>query len=226
MAALVSVRDARERTIATLSKLFADDVLDVEEFERRVSLVHRAGTVAEIEEVLADQPGGSKAPAPLPKKPTALVPARDVRASQTIVSIMGGSHQKGGWTSPRKLRVIAFMGGSILDFREARLPAGETEVSIFIVMGGVQIIVPPELAVATSGMAIMGGFEHLERAPLEPDPDRPVLRVTGFALMGGVSIETRLAGESERDARRRRKRELKERDQEQKQLTDGRPRHG
>jgi hypothetical protein len=106
----------------------------------------------------------------------------------------------------------------VLDFREARLPPGETHVSVFILMGGVQIIVPPELAVETSGMAIMGGFEHLERAPAVADPERPVLRVTGFAMMGGVAVETRLAGESERDARRRRRKELKE----QKRLGDGR----
>jgi hypothetical protein len=49
----------------------------------------------------------------------------------------------------------------------------------------------------------------MERRPPEPDPDRPVLRVTGLAIMGGVAIETRLLGESERDAHRRRKRERK-----------------
>ena len=224
MAALVSVRDARERTIATLSQLFAEDVLDVDEFDRRVTLVHRAASVAEVEEIIADLPAAKNAPAPAPKKTTALVPAKDVRTSQTIVNILGGSNRKGAWSSPRKLRVIAVMGGSVLDFREARLPAGETEVSVFILMGGVQIIVPPELAVETSGMAVMGGFEHLARAPVEPDPDRPILRVTGFAMMGGVAVETRLAGESERDARRRRKRERKEHEKEQKQLGDGRRR--
>jgi hypothetical protein len=224
MGALVSVRDARERTIATLSQLFADDVLDVDEFDRRVSLVHRAGSVAEIEAVTADLPVAGNAAAAAPKPSTALVPARDVRASQTIVSILGGANREGAWTCPRKLRVIAVMGGSVLDFREARLPAGETEVSVFILMGGVHIIVPPELAVATSGMAVMGGFEHLERAPLEPDAERPMLRVTGFAMMGGVAVETRLAGESERDARRRRKRERTQRGREQKQLGEGRRR--
>jgi hypothetical protein len=213
---LISLRDARERTIALLSKHFADDVLDVDEFDRRVSLVHRANSVAEVEAVAAGLPGVSTPPAP--QVPAALVPAAEVRDRQTLVSILGGSNRQGTWTSPRTLRVIAIMGGSVLDFREARLPPGETQVSVFILMGGVQIIVPPELAVETSGMAIMGGFEHLERAPSVADPERPVLRVTGFAMMGGVSVETRLAGESERDARRRRRKEIKE----QKRLGDGR----
>ena len=77
-------------------------------------------------------------------------------------------------------------------------------------MGGVQIIVPPGLAVEVNGTAIMGGFDHLERAPPTPDPDRPVLSISGFAMMGGVHIETRLPGEDERGSRRRQRRERRE----------------
>ena len=74
-------------------------------------------------------------------------------------------------------------------------------------MGGVEIIVPPHLPVEAEGVAIMGGFDHVDRAPAEPDPGAPLLRVTGLAFMGGVHIEMRLPGESGRDARKRRRRE-------------------
>jgi hypothetical protein len=53
----------------------------------------------------------------------------------------------------------------------------------------------------------MGGFETFDRVPPVVDPDEPILRINGLAIMGGLSIETRLVGESRRDARRRRKRE-------------------
>jgi hypothetical protein len=108
---------------------------------------------------------------------------------------------------PRKLNVMTVMGGAKLDFREARLPEGEVEIRVGALMGGVEIIVPPTLAVESNGAAIMGGFEHVDRAPVALEPGSTVLRITGLALMGGVSIETRLIGESSRQARRRRKRE-------------------
>jgi hypothetical protein len=75
-------------------------------------------------------------------------------------------------------------------------------------MGGVQLIVPPTLSVEVSGAAICGGFGHVERIAAQADPDRPVLRVRGVAVFGGVAVETRLPGESERDADRRHKRAL------------------
>ena len=54
--------------------------------------------------------------------------------------------------------------------------------------GGVQIIVPPGLAVEVHGTAIMGGFQNVNRAPAHPDPDAPLLRVHGLAFMGGVDV--------------------------------------
>jgi hypothetical protein len=42
------------------------------------------------------------------------------------------------------------------------------------------------------------------------DPDRPILRVRGSAIFGNVEVQTRLPGETERDAHRRRRRERKE----------------
>jgi hypothetical protein len=110
---------------------------------------------------------------------------------------------------PRHLRIIATFGGAELDFREAQMAPGVTELKITALFGGVDIVVPPHLAVECDASAIFGGFEEIHRAPRSLDPDRPVLRITGLAMFGGVSIETRLPGESRRDARKRSKREAK-----------------
>jgi hypothetical protein len=211
-AKLVALRDARDQIIARLTDHFAKDDLEMEEFERRLTAAHRAESVADLDTLVADLPATgapSTALAPAPRR-VAIAPASSVEDRRTMVAIMGGFQRNGPWTAPRHLRIFCFWGGAQLDFREARLPEGTTEVSVFAMMGGVQIIVPPGLAVEMDGTAIMGGFEHMERAPAEPYPGRPVLRVRGFVMMGGVSVQTRLPGETERDARRREKKERKQ----------------
>jgi hypothetical protein len=197
----------RERVIAELSDRFAEGALEVEEFEHRVALAHRSESVVEIEALVADLPAAARPRTPTPATGRELVPEAQVRRRATLFAVMGGTERKGVWRVPRTMNVVALMGGAKIDLREAQLPAGLIELRVVALMGGVEIIVPPSLAVEASGAAIMGGFEHVDRAPVRPEPDAPLLRVVGLALLGGVSVEMRLPGESSREARRRRKRE-------------------
>ncbi len=209
--AMQRAREVRERVIAKLSDGFAQDLLDVDEFERRVTVAHTSETPEAIQALVADLPGGLTEPAATTATSTALAapsPASVALApattdEQRLFAIMGGVERRGAWTLPRKLKLTTLMGGAVLDLREARFPPGPVDIEIFAVMGGAQIIVPPGLAVQTDGSAFMGGFEQVNRAPAHPDPDAPLLRVHGLAIMGGVDVQTRLPGESEREANHR-----------------------
>ena len=206
--ALLAVRDERERVIARLSDAFARDLLALEDFEERLALAHRATTPAELLPLTADLGDATTALATT-AQPAALVPASEVRDHRTLVAIMGGVNRAGGWVPARHTKIYTCMGGVELDFRDAIMPPGVTEVTIYAMWGGVSIIVPPQLAVEVEGIAIMGGFDHALRAPLQPDPDRPKLRVGGVVVMGGVHVETRLPGEGSYDAHKRRRHERK-----------------
>jgi hypothetical protein len=207
---LLVLREARERAIARLSDAFAHDVITVEEFERRLTLAHRAETLADMGATVSDLNGEVAVPAEILPAQNPMTSLASSLAMGRVAALWGGVERRGPWTPPRQLQVIAFMGGIVLDFREAFLSPGVTEVQVVALMGGVQIIVPPGLAVHVSGAAIMGGFGHVERTPVRPDPTQPLLRVSGLALMGGVSIETRLPGESDADAYRRQMREARQ----------------
>jgi hypothetical protein len=102
------------------------------------------------------------------------------------------------------------MGGTELDFREAVLSPGVTEVHCYTVWGGIEIIVPPGINVESHGLALLGGFEHAGDGGAPADVGAPTLRITGVAFMAGVDISVRLPGESAREARRRRRQERRE----------------
>jgi len=203
------VHEARERAIAALQEHFAHDELDVDEFERRVTLAHAADTTPALDALLADLPALTTALAPTPK--AAVVPAAEVRPTQTMRALMSATERRGPWVVPRHMRVRATMSSTVLDFRDARLPAGPIDVDVRALMSSTEIIVPPGLAVETDGSAIMGTFEHVDRASANPDPDAPLLRIHGLAIMGSVEIKMRLPGEGERDAHRRLKQERRAR---------------
>jgi hypothetical protein len=224
-ASLVALRDRREQVIEWLSDQFARDAFELDEYERRIDLAHQATSVAALEELVADlDMPAAEAVAPgeaLVTRPAEQLPVP--RASRKrVIAIMGGVERKGRWVVPQHVRVTAIMGGIDLDFREALLSPGVTEVHIIAVMGGIEITVPPHVAVQCEGVAIMGGFEEVHRAPAVPDPDRPTLLITGFAMMGGVNIKTRLPGESGWQAWKRERRERRQlQESTRKQLGPG-----
>lgn len=205
--------EGRQRTVEALCEHFANDAIPVEEFERRVEAAHKATSSDELKALLRDLPGGNlPAPAgpfaaPSPRaRPMAAVHSK---AQEFVVAIMGGAARKGRWNPARRNFAFALMGGCDLDFREAALPPGVTEVQVFAVMGGVDIVVPPGVNVESHGIGIMGGFGDV--GGHEYDASAPTLRIAGLAVMGGVDINVRYPGESSRDARRRRKQEAAER---------------
>lgn len=104
-----------------------------------------------------------------------------------IVAILGGSSRSGYWEPPSRLKVRSMLGGVELDFREASLLEGETVVEVFAIMGGVEIIVPPDIDVRASGTGILGGFSSVSNRADEPDA--PLLTIRGVALLGGVDIK-------------------------------------
>ena len=210
----------RQVAIDALMEHFANDVLEVEEFERRVDLAHKAETAEALEELLQDLPGGSDLPAVrgdessghdlTHRRGYSVTTASEVEERSFVIACMGGSSRRGHWTPARRNYAVAVMGGAELDFREAVFGPGVTEVQVYALWGGVDIIVPPGIHVESRGIAILGGFDHAADSPSSGDPDQPTLRITGLAVMGGVDVSVRYPGESARDARRRRRSERRE----------------
>lgn len=208
----------REQAVDRLCQAFAEDALEVDEFEMRIEMAHRAETAEQLRVLLADLPssastsvaaaGASNRPAPLPSEDR--LEGLHVPRTALIMGVLGGASRKGRWIPARKTNAIGLMGGVELDMREAVLAPGVTEIHCFAIWGGIEVVVPPGVAVECDGVGILGGFEQRHETELLTDPDSPVIRIRGIALMGGVEVTSRYAGESARDARRRLREEKKE----------------
>jgi hypothetical protein len=207
------LNSTRQVTIDALCEHFANDAITVEDFESRIDRAHAAANTDELRELLRDLPSGNLPVAPggstqpVPGREYQVAPHAHAKENGYAIAVMGGSRRRGRWSPARVTHSVAVMGGVELDFREAVLPPGVTEVRAYSIMGGVEIIVPPGLNVESHGIGILGGFEHAGDDFRNADPGAPVLRISGIALMGGVDIKVRLVGETARDARRRRRRE-------------------
>jgi hypothetical protein len=201
---------AREQAVEVLMEHFSRDVMDLDKFEGLLDAVNRCSTTGELRELLSKLPPlPSSKPAtdmiPAPGGAPVVVDADRVRPRGFLISVLGGTNRAGRWIPARKSFALGVLGGITLDFREALLGAGVTDLNVLAVLGGIEIVVPPEMAVEVDGMAVLGGFEYTTDAPLRSDPDLPTLRIRGLAVLGGVNVEVRLPGETARDAKKRRR---------------------
>jgi hypothetical protein len=207
-----ALRTERERTIERLCDAFAEDLFDEDELERRMDEAHRAPSLDALAVLTADLPAARVVGSPSVSIAIATV-ARQVpavrRPRQNVVAIFGATGRTGSWTPAGVVRATSLFGNVRLDFREALLPAGKTHVRAISLFGSIEIVVPPGLAVEVEGVGIFGQFDHMDRTPAFEDADAPRLRVTGAAMFGQVEVNTKLPGEDDWQAWKRRRRELR-----------------
>jgi len=200
----------REQVAEVVRQAVSDGRLTIVEGDERLRDVYAAVFRRDLTPITADlQPAESRAT-------TAAAPTRralghlDRPASTTSVAVLSGVTKRGDWTPGHTHRVAAFWGGAELYFRDARLdeaglaigaiaimggvtidlrgiPAGvEVTIQAVAIMGGIDVTVDPETTVVEDGVGFMGAFEDGSGASRRADGPR--VRITGLALMGGVSV--------------------------------------
>lgn len=203
--------DRRQQIVEQLSNHYANGILEVEEFERRVEQAQQAATEKELVMLLQDLDPSYQEPVQLvhQRAPATNLPTRaaDATPGRSLVSIFSKVRRGQGWRVPGKLKVYSVMGGTELDLREAVFGPGVTEVKVSALMGNVRIIVPVGMPIEIAGAGIMGRFHDYRDPGQRAEGSTPVLRISGVALLSGVKIQVWLPGETGHEAARRMRQE-------------------
>jgi hypothetical protein len=129
---------------------------------------------------------------------------------ETVYSVLRSVTRFGPWEPPETMRLVSVMGHIALDYQEADLPLGVTEVECQVFMGSVEITVPDDVDVELTGSVFMGSVETtggngrgrwrrrareflLGEGPDERDEkvERPLLSVHCSGAMGSVDVKLR-----------------------------------
>jgi hypothetical protein len=179
---------ARDDVIQALGVHFASDDISLDELDRRLTLAFRAQNLAELTAVLDDLPVlPAFARGPMRVSREHVLTSNDVPPRGIVGAFMGGTSRTGPWFVPRHIKAVAVMGGVELDMRNARFAPGVTEIEVFALMGGVDVLVPHGVRVEAIGFAVMGGFDATAGDVSGGGPDQPVIRLSGFVALGGAS---------------------------------------
>jgi Domain of unknown function (DUF1707)/Cell wall-active antibiotics response 4TMS YvqF len=172
----------RDATLKVLGDQAAVGRLSMDELEERSDRALTARTRGELIALTSDLPEDT---ASASSQSTALVEAH--RPVRRTVAIMGGASRRGPFRAVRNFSAIAVMGGDNIDLREAQIDGGELTISVFSLMGVVNIYVPDSMQVELGGFSILGANSE-KGGNRRRQAKAPVIRVRGFNLIGRTTV--------------------------------------
>ncbi|WP_067441641.1 DUF1707 SHOCT-like domain-containing protein [Nocardioides jensenii] len=188
----------RHKVAEVLREAAGEGRIDFDELDERLEATYAAKVYADLVPITVDLPTkGLDLPRPLQaddparrSTPAASLPAGvNAPTHKSSLAIMGGQDRRGVWQVGRTHTAFALMGGIDIDLRQAILTEHETTIIANTVMGGIDVIVNAFTVVIVEGLGIMGDFSQgRDRTEAQLGPDSPIVRVKGFALMGGVTV--------------------------------------
>ena len=172
----------RRQVLERLADAYADDNLELAEYERRVHDAEQATTIDELEALVADFPGNRAAPA-------GEAPSAVVAGAGSAVTVMGERDLVVQSAQDLPRQVINVMGATRIDLSDA--PPGVYELRVYNVMAELQVAVPYGTEIERTLWSL------LSEVSIKPWKVKRSTRVrftshrvtlAGFSLMGEVTI--------------------------------------
>jgi hypothetical protein len=176
----------RDTAAAVINNGLAEGRLTPEEHSERLDAIYAARTHAELVPLLDDLPGQR---AVVSHGQGAVAELARSGLGGRVVAIFGAATRTGDWHAEPVISVLTVFGGAELDFRHAILPGKEIILKATAVLGGIEVIVPPEMRVVDNGIAILGSREITGNPDEAARPDAPVLRIEGASVLGAIEVK-------------------------------------
>ncbi|WP_419997496.1 DUF1707 SHOCT-like domain-containing protein [Streptomyces boninensis] len=179
----------RDRVAEILREALAEGRLDADEHSERIDRVYAAKTHGELEPIVRDLPAAGERPVtgPAPAAYTGAPHSAAPAEADNLVAIFSGASRKGRWRVGRRINAFALFGGVDIDLTEAYFEHPEIVIKAVAVFGGVEVRVPENVTLRSTGSGIFGGFDV--RSNESPEPGAPVVVISGFACFGGVDAK-------------------------------------
>lgn len=183
--ASLRVSDAeRDVTLKQLQEHAAVGRLTLDELEERASKALAAKTRGDLAALTSDLPSSVPAPAFASASSSASGGRKPVR---WMIAVLGGGHRRGRFRAVGSINSVGILGGDEIDLREAEIEGGELTLNLYSLLGGANVYVPDSVEVELGGFSVLGGNE-VRGNQRSPRQGAPVIRIRGFALLGGANI--------------------------------------
>lgn len=183
------IEQVKEEVIDVLIHNYSQGIISNEAFERRLDAVIASSKHQDMLDQIQDL---DAAPDDILKQHKAqqfsVNYSQTAEAeTETLINILGDSDRSGVWTVPKEIKIFTFLGGSTLDFTNARFSGPNVTVTVVSVLGGDKIYVPENVNVVSKAFCILGSVKNT--APSIASSQAPTITIEGVVLLSDISIK-------------------------------------
>lgn len=187
------IEQVREETVDKLIINYSHAIISSEAFERRLDSAMQTESHQELVDLVADLPLEADDTYDAKKERSfrlnydAANPNEEDK--ERIMSLVGSNQREGQWVPPKKLRIVGVLGSTQLDFTDAIFQHQQIEINIASVLSSVDIFVPEHVNVTIRMFDIVGSSEN--KAPCMAGKQAPHITITGFSVLGSLSVSVK-----------------------------------
>ena len=183
------IEQVKEEVIDVLIHNYSHGIISNEAFERRLDAVIASSVHQEMLDQIKDLNAAPDDTIKQQKEQQFAVNySHDpVEESETLINILGESDRSGVWTVPKAIRVYTILGGSTLDFTDARFTGPKVNVKVISILGSDKIFVPENVNVLSRAFCILGSSKN--KAPSVASMHAPTITIEGVVLLSELSIK-------------------------------------
>lgn len=186
------VPDYRDRIIRRLETAYADNKLELDEYEKRLELAYRAEYIEDLEKIVHDFPSLQQSASR--EINTDLDKDISEGEDDTKITIIGDQHLTAEDFINKKVQSLSILGDVNIDIRRFRNYEEPIRIKILSVIGDTRIIIPRGMKVRNRLKSLLGDYE-IVRNDEESFQDenleecRGTCILEGFSLLGDISIQ-------------------------------------
>lgn len=183
------IEQVKEEVIDVLVHNYSHGVISNEAFERRLDIViettdHKImmEQIEDLEDVPDDTVRKHKE-----QQFTVNYSDKDIEESDMMVNVLGNSDRSGIWHVPKELTVYSILGGSTIDFTNAKFSGPNVKIKVYSFLGSDTIYVPENINIVSKAFCILGSVTN--KAPSIAANQAPTVTIEGVVVLSELSIK-------------------------------------
>jgi hypothetical protein len=180
----------RTEILEKLNDAFANGYLEMEDYESRMEMAHKANSIEDLQKVVYDFPDSGLKNRFVEKPITTSEHKKPININidmqDTVFTVLGDNNINGVDLPSDNLNVVNILGETRIDLTSENYTKNLFEINVFVMLGSLRIYAPDNVKIKTQTMNVLASSQN--NAPLTDAKQEKIVVIKGVCILGDIQI--------------------------------------